>query len=39
MISGNAESVLGVLAMYIQAQGESALPGRSLQRDGTDKQA
>ena len=31
MISGNAESVLGVLAMYIQAQGESALTRRSLQ--------
>jgi hypothetical protein len=28
MISGNAESVLGVLAMYIQAQGEFIVEGK-----------
>jgi len=28
MISGNAESVLGVLAMYIQAQGECLQVGK-----------
>jgi hypothetical protein len=28
MISGNADSVLEVLAMYIQAQGESIQVGR-----------
>jgi hypothetical protein len=41
MISGNAESVLGVLTMYIQAQGEyhdamRVAPPANFRLDGTD---
>jgi hypothetical protein len=38
MISGNAESVLGVLAMYIQAQGEFfevGVGGADIRSDGS----